>query len=122
MDPYENLIPLARLADFPLVPPVELLEPGTPLQNAACEVAASLVLRAALNGTNGLIPETDWPSREQDLVQWTLDYGLQTRVRLQDYPEWREGADFSEMAAAAYIPVREGVLAELRQKLNFTPN
>ena len=122
MDPYENLMPMAAPEDFPLVPPMELLEPGTPLQNAACEVAASVVLRAALNGTKGLTPETDWPSREQDLCQWTLDYSLQTRVRLQDCPEWREGADFSEMAATAYIPIREGVLVELRQKLNFTPN
>ena len=49
-------------------------------------------------------------------------YGLQTRIRLQDCPEWFEGADFNQMAATAYIPIREGVLAKLRQKLTFTPN
>ena len=32
-----------------------------------------------------------------------------------------KGDGKTSMAATAYIPIREGVLVELRQKLNFTP-
>ena len=48
-------------------------------------------------------------------------YGLQTRIRLQDCPEWFEGADFNQMAATAYIPIREGVLAELLETRDEIP-